>query len=79
MGLAVSPLCDREKGDLATSQLGFIQFVVRPSFVPFFDYCTTGPGRTAEDHALAGTWMAQLQKNTEAWEAEKAKTSPGKT
>jgi hypothetical protein len=32
MGLPVSPLCDRTTTDLASSQLGFIDFIVMPSF-----------------------------------------------
>ena len=36
LGLPISPLCDRETGDLATSQLGFSQFVVRP----FYSLCS---------------------------------------
>jgi calcium/calmodulin-dependent 3',5'-cyclic nucleotide phosphodiesterase len=33
MGLPFSPLCDREKTPLAESQIGFINFIVEPSFV----------------------------------------------
>jgi calcium/calmodulin-dependent 3',5'-cyclic nucleotide phosphodiesterase len=33
LGLPFSPLCDRENTPLAQSQIGFINFIVEPSFV----------------------------------------------
>jgi len=33
LGLKVSPLCDRDTVDRAESQIGFIEYVVHPSFV----------------------------------------------
>jgi hypothetical protein len=32
LGLPVSPLCDRESTDIPTSQIGFIQFIVHPTY-----------------------------------------------
>ncbi len=37
-GLAVSPLCDRQKVDVPKSQLTFLEYVVRPTFEALRDF-----------------------------------------
>ena len=39
IGLPISPLCDREAHNLAKSQIGFIEYVVKPAFVAFSSFC----------------------------------------
>ncbi|KAI9189613.1 hypothetical protein H9P43_001046 [Blastocladiella emersonii ATCC 22665] len=60
MGLDVSPFMDREKVNLASSQLGFIDYVVSPLFTAFNSYTAVQP------------ILATLATNREIW-AEKAK------
>jgi len=39
MGVPISPLCDRDSFNMARSQLGFVDFVVRPCLEPFAEWC----------------------------------------
>ena len=55
IGLSVSPLCDREAHNLAKSQIGFIEFVVKPAFVTFSAFCEVD------------TWTACLFENLQHW------------
>uniref|UniRef100_A0A7S1C4N6 PDEase domain-containing protein n=1 Tax=Bicosoecida sp. CB-2014 TaxID=1486930 RepID=A0A7S1C4N6_9STRA len=55
LGLPISPLCDRDNFDLAKSQQGFIEFVVRPCFEPFSAFC----GVT--------TWNEHITHNRKHW------------
>lgn len=36
--MRIAPLCDRRNHNLSKSQVGFINFIVRPSFKPFCGY-----------------------------------------
>lgn len=38
LGLPISPLCDRKAHNLAKSQIGFIEFVVKPCFSVLTDF-----------------------------------------
>ena len=58
LGLSMSPLCDRADHNLPKSQLGFIQFVVRPSYAVFAEYLGTN------EH------LEQLDRNVEFWQKE---------
>ncbi|ORZ38093.1 hypothetical protein BCR44DRAFT_141090 [Catenaria anguillulae PL171] len=62
MGLDVSPFMDREKVNVASSQLGFIDFVVSPLFNAFNMYAPITP------------IMQTLATNREIW-AERVKSS----
>ncbi len=39
MNIPISPLCDRNAFNMARSQLGFVEFVVRPCIAPFAAWC----------------------------------------
>lgn len=56
-GMDVSPLCDRHSHNLSKSQLGFIDFVVRPACALLSRYA----GHTR--------WMEQLQANYDEWKS----------
>jgi len=43
-GMPVSPLCNRHDADLPRSQRGFIDFVCRPSYLPFGRFCNVRLG-----------------------------------
>jgi hypothetical protein len=57
LGVPISPLCDRNDHNLAKSQIGFIEFVVRPSLSLFSDFCSVT------------LWMKRLEANLEHWKA----------
>ena len=54
-GMPISPLCDRKNFDLPNSQMGFIEFVVRPCFSIWTAFCGPGP------------WVESLQANERFW------------
>ena len=54
-GLPISPLCDRTAHNLAKSQIGFIEFVVRPAFSVLTAFCEVE------------TWMDGLKINLKHW------------
>uniref|UniRef100_A0A7S1CCP6 Phosphodiesterase n=1 Tax=Bicosoecida sp. CB-2014 TaxID=1486930 RepID=A0A7S1CCP6_9STRA len=56
-GMEISPLCDRRNHNLSKSQLGFIDFVVRPAFALFSRYVGTK------------VYLEQLQHNYEEWKS----------
>ena len=39
LDVAISPLCDKHTFNMARSQLGFVDFVVRPCLAPFAEWC----------------------------------------
>jgi hypothetical protein len=55
LGMTISPLCDRTAHNLAKSQIGFIDFVVRPSFSILSTFCNTEE------------WMDILKSNLKHW------------
>lgn len=55
LGLPISPLCDRTAHNLAKSQIGFIEFVVRPPFGLLTSFCEVE------------TWMEGLKSNLKHW------------
>ena len=56
-GMAITPLCDRDKdADMASSQLGFFKFVVEPPY----EQLTALAGR--------GPWNKNLDANKEFWQ-----------
>jgi hypothetical protein len=55
LGLLISPLCDREAHNLAKSQTGFIDYVVKPAFMAFSAFCEVE------------TWNACLFDNLQHW------------
>jgi len=63
MGLPISPNCDRNKTKEADSQIGFINFVVKPAFVLLADIIP-GVGR----NILPG-----IESNLAYWEDQKTK------
>lgn len=63
-GLAVSPLCDRRNHDLSKSQIGFIDFVVRPAFDLFSRFAGTRQ------------WAKQLQLNYLEWKSGRIESDP---
>lgn len=54
-GLPISPLCDRSQHNLAKSQIGFIEFVVKPAFAVLTDY------------TRYNLWMDGLMSNLDHW------------
>jgi hypothetical protein len=55
LGLSISPLCDREAHNLAKSQTGFIEFVVRPAFTLLSTF------------SEVSTWLDCLLANLKHW------------
>jgi len=66
LGLAISPMCDREAGMavIPQSQLGFINFVVRPLYNPL-----------AELVAEAEQFKEQMAENVAFWEEKKGESA----
>ena len=64
LGLPISPLCDRAAHNLAKSQIGFIEFVVRPAFVALTVFCEVE------------TWMDGLRANLRHWKELAAADAP---
>jgi hypothetical protein len=65
LGMPISPLCDRLNHNLPKSQLGFIQFVVRPCFAPFSKWAGTNE------------WLACLDANEQFWRGSSVPTGTG--
>jgi len=55
-GLPVSPLCDAAKVEIPKSQCNFIDFLVRPCFEPFSEFCSNKD------------WMKNVESNYEVWQ-----------
>lgn len=55
LGMPISPLCDRNSHNLAKSQIGFIDFVVKPSFAILSAFCDTEE------------WMDVMKSNLRHW------------
>eukprot|EP00286_Rhodomonas_abbreviata_P008733 CAMPEP_0181332978 /NCGR_PEP_ID=MMETSP1101-20121128/25405_1 /TAXON_ID=46948 /ORGANISM="Rhodomonas abbreviata, Strain Caron Lab Isolate" /LENGTH=616 /DNA_ID=CAMNT_0023442705 /DNA_START=91 /DNA_END=1937 /DNA_ORIENTATION=- len=73
MDLPVSPLCDRTTTDVASSQVGFITFIVQPTWQVMADFFPV----VAEEgfpqlKANLAYWEGQLPKNEQEEKAEKA-------
>lgn len=68
LGMAISPLCDRDNSSLAKSQCGFINFVVKPVFQQFSLFCRNN------------VWLDHLDANFKTWQARSVATQwKGKT
>ncbi|CAN0099653.1 unnamed protein product, partial [Heterosigma akashiwo] len=57
-GLPVSPLCDQAKVDIPKSQCNFIDFLVRPCFEPFAQFCEVQE------------WMDNVEDNYRHWQGK---------
>eukprot|EP00927_Polykrikos_kofoidii_P000739 TRINITY_DN10273_c0_g1_i2.p1 TRINITY_DN10273_c0_g1~~TRINITY_DN10273_c0_g1_i2.p1 ORF type:complete len:572 (+),score=72.51 TRINITY_DN10273_c0_g1_i2:64-1716(+) len=62
LGVPVSPLCDRDTVQLGSSQVGFIRFIVQPSFELLTDLVP----------AIKDCCMNELEKSTVYWETRKS-------
>jgi len=62
LGMPVSPLCDRECGRFAGPQVGFIDFIVRPTFDLL----------AALAHRVENEVLPELSANLVVWEERKA-------
>merc|ERR1712176_609357 len=66
LGLPVSPLCDRSTTNRADSQMGFIDFIIRPSFVALQNHLpSTTEGRKHK-------FLQYIEANYEYWRDEKS-------
>lgn len=61
LGLKVSPLCDRDSTPVATSQIGFINFIVLPTYQAL-----------ALVLPECNKYVLNLQDNVKYWESRKA-------
>merc|ERR1711974_282342 len=62
LGIPVSPLCDRDNCRFAASQIGFIQYVVRPCYDLLAGVCP----------ALEDSALKELSANEAYWAERKA-------
>lgn len=60
LGMSVSPLFDREHGAIASSQKGFIKFIVRPLYEVWIQYLDSKAAQTE--------CLGQLIENQDFWE-----------
>mmetsp|Transcript_74799 Transcript_74799/g.173273 ORF Transcript_74799/g.173273 Transcript_74799/m.173273 type:complete len:518 (+) Transcript_74799:112-1665(+) len=75
LGLPVSPLCDRETVMFASSQVGFMQFIVKPTFELFVDMTPKMSGVILQEvEANLKVWLERKEKEAEA--AAEAAVSP---
>jgi len=65
LGLPVSPLCDRSSTNRADSQMGFIDFIIRPSFVALQNHL---PSSKKKDHKF----LQYIESNYQYWKNEKS-------
>jgi hypothetical protein len=61
LGLPLSPLCDREATDIAGSQIGFIEFIVFPSY----ESLSSLAPRASDEGS------SEIKRNKAAWESQK--------
>merc|ERR1719183_3015084 len=64
LDLPVSPLCDRNATDVPSSQVGFIDFIVRPSFVVL-----------QAAFPAATNFVKETNTNYQAWQARTGATT----
>lgn len=62
LGISVTPLCDRTSANIATSQCGFIDYVVRKPFEAMYRF-------TGDTH-VSRTWKQNIRDNYDYWEEQ---------